>query len=174
MSDNVDDFLAHYGVPGMKWGKRKAVNPEKYQKKADQAVRKSTDEYNRLRSEQGRGSKQTKAAKKEMKIAKERAKAAPSLIGAVAGALAKKERYTNPSALQKRNQAGKLAAAAVITGLASSGLRAAAVSMGENSKAANGVQLASSLLSGAGGLLTIGSIAKGADAAITERNSREK
>ena len=24
MADNVDDFLAHYGVPGMKWGRRKA------------------------------------------------------------------------------------------------------------------------------------------------------
>lgn len=24
MTDNVDDFLAHYGVKGMRWGQRKA------------------------------------------------------------------------------------------------------------------------------------------------------
>lgn len=28
MSDEVDDFLAHYGIPGMKWGKRKAATPQ--------------------------------------------------------------------------------------------------------------------------------------------------
>lgn len=174
MSDNVDDFLAHYGVPGMKWGKRKAANPEKYQKKADKAVRNTTGEYNRLKAEQGRGSKATKAAKKEMKVAKERAKAAPSLIGAVAGGLARKERYTNPEALQKRGQAGKLAVAGVLTTVAGNSLKAASVALGENSKAANGAKLAGSLLGGAGGLLTIGAIAKGADAAITERNARQK
>lgn len=27
MADDVDDFLAHYGVRGMKWGQRKAVIP---------------------------------------------------------------------------------------------------------------------------------------------------
>lgn len=27
MSDNVDDFLAHYGVKGMRWGQRKAAIP---------------------------------------------------------------------------------------------------------------------------------------------------
>ena len=27
MTDNVDDFLAHYGVKGMRWGQRKAAIP---------------------------------------------------------------------------------------------------------------------------------------------------
>lgn len=41
MTDNVDDFLAHYGVPGMKWGRRsiasakssKSQKPNRFQKR---------------------------------------------------------------------------------------------------------------------------------------------
>lgn len=39
MSDNVDNFLAHYGVPGMKWGKRKAAQIQKSAKNRTKGLR---------------------------------------------------------------------------------------------------------------------------------------
>jgi hypothetical protein len=175
-AENVDDFLAHYGVKGMKWGKR-TRNPEKYQKKADRKVAKAQDEYDRLKAQQGRGSKQTRVAKADLKTAKLRAQGAPSLLGAVGGQLARKERYTDSGALQKRNQAGKIAVGAVLTGIAGMGVKAVAASLqesGGNSKAAYGAAIAGTVLSAAGTGLTLASIAKAADASITERNARER
>jgi hypothetical protein len=47
MADNVDEFLAHYGVLGMQWGKRKAKEPKQtraQKKKAVAAERKANQQ----------------------------------------------------------------------------------------------------------------------------------
>lgn len=45
MSDQeVDDFLAHYGVPGMKWGRRKADTGAPSKRQAKKAARKERDQ----------------------------------------------------------------------------------------------------------------------------------
>lgn len=39
----VDDFLAHYGVKGMKWGRRKARNSEAESSDSEQPAKKKMD-----------------------------------------------------------------------------------------------------------------------------------
>ncbi len=76
MSKEVDDFLAHYGVPGMKWGKRKAEY--KSLSKSEKKAQKTKEiEAARLRSAKGenfknysKASANVKAAKAALKTAK--------------------------------------------------------------------------------------------------------
>lgn len=169
MSDNVDEFLAHYGVPGMKWGKRK--NPDSYQAKADKRVGDSQQKFNNLKSTQGRGSSQTKAAGKELKIAKLQARAAPSKAGAVLlGTVGRKERYTSPEALQKRSQAIKLGVAASLTSLGS--MAANQLQTSNNPRVRVGASMANLLMGSATTGLSIAALTKGYGAAKTEQEAR--
>ena len=43
MTDNVDDFLAHYGVKGMRWGQRKASIPGVSPKTSREAKKDATE-----------------------------------------------------------------------------------------------------------------------------------
>lgn len=52
--DEVDVFLAHYGVPGMKWGKRKAVIPG-VSAKTSREARKDADEFAKAKMFYGEG-----------------------------------------------------------------------------------------------------------------------
>lgn len=79
MSKEVDDFLAHYGVPGMKWGKRRAVVKTLNSKDAKTRGK----EIDKARSDlySGRANAKFKAAKSQYKIdkkvkGKDKAKAA--------------------------------------------------------------------------------------------------
>ena len=50
MANNLDDFLAHYGVRGMKWGVRKGVvNPRMQRTKKENAVRTQRKDARRKR-----------------------------------------------------------------------------------------------------------------------------
>lgn len=54
MSDEVDDFLAHYGVPGMKWGKTKA-RPDGTSRRTERDAGKDAKEFARAKMYYGQG-----------------------------------------------------------------------------------------------------------------------
>lgn len=75
MATNVDDFLAHYGVPGMKWGQRRAHAKEmrsldKASKKKDKAERNDKIDAARERFRSGQAKADLKNAKAEYKTQK--------------------------------------------------------------------------------------------------------
>lgn len=53
--DEVDDFLAHYGVKGMKWGVRKADRPEGVSARTNRDARKDAQEFARAKMFYGEG-----------------------------------------------------------------------------------------------------------------------
>jgi hypothetical protein len=54
MTDNVDDFLAHYGVKGMRWGKRNAAIPG-VSARTSREARKDADEFAKAKMFFGEG-----------------------------------------------------------------------------------------------------------------------
>lgn len=54
MYDDVDDFLAHYGVPGMKWGQRKASIPG-VSAKTSREAKKDAKEFSKAKMFYGEG-----------------------------------------------------------------------------------------------------------------------
>jgi hypothetical protein len=66
MSTEVDEFLAHYGVPGMKWGKRKAGETKASRKAAN---RKTLKEFGDKRLAVNGGSSKKAIAKSVGKMA---------------------------------------------------------------------------------------------------------
>lgn len=172
MATDVDEFLAHYGVPGMKWGKRKA-NPDKYQKKADKKLRDAKKNYETIKNEQGRFSKNSRAAAKDLIDAKALARSAPSKTWAVMGGLSNKNRYSDPTAIKQRASAGKLAAAGAVAGIASMGAREVLNQTARSGgRAAVGALVATTILSTAGAGLGVASIVQATKAASNEQKSR--
>lgn len=78
MTDEVDDFLAHHGVPGMKWGKRKAQGSSSLADKGPSYARAA------LLGAVGN----SKARFKDPKALKQRATAGKLFAGAIASSLA--------------------------------------------------------------------------------------
>ena len=75
MATDVDEFLAHYGVPGMKWGQRRAHAKEmrsldKASKKKDKAERSDKIDAARDRFRSGQARAEYKQAKAEYKAQK--------------------------------------------------------------------------------------------------------
>lgn len=54
MADDVDEFLAHYGVSGMKWGQRKAAIPG-VSKKTSREAKKDATEFSKAKMFFGEG-----------------------------------------------------------------------------------------------------------------------
>ena len=55
MSSETEDFLAHYGVKGMKWGVRRSDGPEGVPRKTNNAARKDAEEFARAKMFYGQG-----------------------------------------------------------------------------------------------------------------------
>lgn len=73
MTDNVDDFLAHYGVKGMRWGQRKASIPG-VSAKTSREARKDASEFAKAKMFYGEGAgtrRKLIKAKVESKSAKD-------------------------------------------------------------------------------------------------------
>lgn len=73
MADNVDDFLAHYGVKGMHWGQRKASIPG-VSAKTSREARKDANEFAKAKMFYGEGAgtrRKLIKAKVEAKAAKD-------------------------------------------------------------------------------------------------------
>ena len=145
MTDNVDDFLEHYGVPGMKWGKRKAPT---------------------IASAAGL-TKGAKPLDKQGNL-KKPSYAREALIGTWSNS---KDRYTDPKALANRTRAGKLAAGAFITGLGSTALTMVAQGS-KNPSVAAGAAITAQLLSKSSGLVGTAALVTGVVAVRQERVAR--
>lgn len=73
MTDNVDDFLAHYGVKGMRWGQRKGSIPG-ISPKTSREARKDANEFAKAKMFYGEGAgtrRKLIKAKVEAKAAKD-------------------------------------------------------------------------------------------------------
>lgn len=82
MSDDVDNFLAHYGVKGMKWGERRAHT--KNMRGLDKAERKKNREQHTDEVDGARARIKSGEAKQTYKAAKVQYKKDREVIGKVA------------------------------------------------------------------------------------------
>jgi len=99
MSTEVDDFLAHYGVSGMKWGKRKALRGLDKAEKAKMRAKQEKD-VTKARTKLKSGE-----AKAEYKAAKAQYKADRQVIGKVAAKKAfNKVKAKNMDTINKANE----------------------------------------------------------------------
>ncbi len=117
--------------------------------------------------------------KKGMKWGKRNAAgstAAPSLTRAVAlgtyGGLQKESRFTNPKALAKRKQAGKVMTASVLTAIGGAALSTIGSASG-NASVKAGTALVGRLLTTAGGLGAVAANAGNISAIIDEKAARK-
>lgn len=146
MTDQVDTFLEHYGVPGMKWGKRKATS----------TVAES------LGLSKGATPRDKQGNIKKPSYARE------LLIGTYSNS---KKRYTDPKALATRTRAGKLAGTSLLLSVGSMGLSAIA-SGSKNPSVSAGAAMAGNLLGRAGGVVGLGAAVSGVVAVRQERVAR--
>ena len=68
MSTEVEDFLAHYGVPGMRWGKRKATSQETRANNKAAAAKDHVDSLKRSGASTRKEIRGAKAASREATI----------------------------------------------------------------------------------------------------------
>lgn len=144
-TDEVDTFLEHHGVKGMKWGKRNASTVA-----------------------EGLGlSKGATPRDKNGNIKK------PSYVRELAlGTYSNsKKRYTDPQALKTRTAAGKLAATAFMTGLGGTALTLIANSS-KNSSVAAGAAITAQLFNTSSALVGTAAAVTGVAAVRQERVAR--
>lgn len=146
MADQVDEFLEHYGVPGMKWGKRKATS----------TVAES------LGLSKGATPRDKNGDIKKPSYARE------ALIGTFYNS---KKRYTDPRALATRTRAGKLAGTAALLSVGSTALDIVAGSS-KNPSVQLGAAVAAKYLGGAGSIVGTGALITGLGAVRQERVAR--
>lgn len=147
MAEEVEDFLEHYGVKGMRWGKRGASTI----------------------AEAAGLSKGATPRDKEGNIKK------PSYgrqlaLGSFSNS---KKRFTDPQALATRTAAGKLAATAFLTGLGGTALTAIA-SSSKNSSIAAGAAITAQLLNSTSGIAGTAAAITGVVSVRQERVARSK
>lgn len=143
MTDTVDDFLAHYGVKGMKWGVRRDSSSDTIGQKI------------------GLTKKGTKPLDKQGNL-KRPSYGRAALVGPWANSHA---RYTNPAARTQRTKAGQLFAASLVSGIASN----AVTNLGGNSSGAKAV---AALLGTASSVTALGGTVYGVASVRNERKSR--
>lgn len=144
MTTEVDDFLEHHGVKGMKWGKRKAptiasaAGLTKGKKPLDKAGNLKKPSYGR------------------------------ELVGQWTNS---KDRYTNPQALGNRTRAGKLAGSAALLSIGGTALNVVA-GTSKNPSVQAGAAMAGKFLGSAGSIVGTGALVTGLVAVRQERVAR--
>lgn len=167
--EDVEEFLAHFGVLGMKWGVRKDRERTDYEQDRDNKRKIKRAELSKARASKKAAYRAQQAARPT--VSKTRAIAGGLVMPAIG--LGSKARYTDPQALKKRTSAGKLALAAFLTGVGSG----AVSSLGALSKNPT-VNVGSQFIGQLGGTaafgLGIGSIVNNVKAIDQERYARAK